>query len=59
VRGGGSDFTYQIVGTANLNLHERYALKLGYRYLKVDYDKDNFLMDIAMKGPIVGFSFKF
>jgi hypothetical protein len=57
--GGGSDFTYQIVGTANLNLHERYALKLGYRYLKVDYDKDNFLMDTAMKGPIVGFSFKF
>jgi hypothetical protein len=57
--GGGSDFTYQIVGTANLNLHERYALALGYRYLSVDYDKDNFLMDTAMKGPIVGFTFKF
>jgi hypothetical protein len=59
VGGGGSDPTYQIVATANLNLHERYGLTLGYRYLKVDYDKDNFLMDTAMKGPIVGFAIKF
>lgn len=57
--GGGSDFTYQIIGTANLNLAEHFALALGYRYLKVDYDKDNFLMDTALKGPIVGFNFKF
>ena len=59
VGGGGSDPTYQIVATANLNLHERYGLALGYRYLKVDYDKDNFLMDTALKGPIVGFEIKF
>jgi hypothetical protein len=57
--GGGSSFTYQLVGTAGLDIHEHYALTLGYRYLDVDYDKNNFVMDTAMKGPVIGFTFKF
>ena len=57
--GGGSNFTYQIVGTAGLDFHTRYALVFGYRYLNVDYDKDRFLFDTAMKGPVIGFVFKF
>ena len=57
--GGGSDFTYQLAGTAGVDLHEHYALLFGYRYLKVDYDKNNFLMDTALKGPLFGFTFKF
>jgi hypothetical protein len=57
--GGGSNFTYQIVGTAGLDIHERYALNFAYRYLSVDYDKDNFLFDTAMKGPLFGFTIKF
>lgn len=56
---GGSDFTYQIVGNAGLDIRERYALVLGYRYLKVDYDKNEFLFDTAMKGPLFGFTIKF
>ena len=51
--------TYQIVGTAGLDFHKHYALLFGYRYLKVDYGKDRFLFDLAMKGPLVGFAFKF
>jgi hypothetical protein len=57
--GGGSKFTYQIAGTAGVDLHQRYALNFGYRYLSVDYDKDNFLFDTAMKGPLFGFTIKF
>ena len=56
---GGSDFTYQIVANAGLDIHERYALDFGYRYLSVDYDNDGFLFDTAMKGPLFGFTIKF
>jgi hypothetical protein len=56
---GGSDFTYQIVGTAGVDLHEHYALVFGYRYLKVDHDQDNFLLDFGMKGPLFGLTIKF
>jgi hypothetical protein len=57
--GGGSKFTYQIITTAGLDIHQRYALDFAYRYLSVDYDKDNFLFDTAMKGPLLGFTIKF
>jgi len=57
--GGGSNFTYQIIGTAGVDFHKHYALVFGYRYLSVDYDKDQFLFDTVMKGPLVGFTFKF
>jgi len=59
VGGGGSNLTYQIFGTASVDIHRHYALAFGYRYLKVDYDKDRFLFDTAMKGPLFGFTFKF
>jgi hypothetical protein len=55
---GGSDFTYQLVGSAGLDIGIRYALVFGYRYLTVDYDKDNVLLDTAMKGPLFGFVFR-
>jgi hypothetical protein len=57
--GGGSNLTYQIIGTAGVDIHKHYALVLGYRYLNVDYDKDHFLFDTALKGPLAGFTFKF
>ena len=57
--GGGSNFTYQIVGNAGVDLHKHYALTLGYRYLNVDYNKDHFLFDMGLKGPVFGFAFKF
>jgi len=59
VGAGGSDSTYQIVGNAGVDIRERYALVFGYRYLAVNYDKNNFLFDTAMKGPLFGFTIKF
>jgi hypothetical protein len=57
--GGGSNFTYQILGLGGVDIHQRYALAFGYRYLNVDYDRNHFLFDVAMKGPLLGFAFKF
>jgi hypothetical protein len=59
IGGGGSNLTYQIVGTAGANLGRKYALAFGYRYLNVDYDKNRFLFDTALGGPIFGFTLKF
>lgn len=57
--GGGSDFTYQIIGNAGVDFQDHYGFVLGYRYLNVDYDKNNFLLNTAMRGPVFGFVFKF
>jgi hypothetical protein len=59
VGAGGSDLTYQLVGTVGMDIGARYALTFAYRYLKVDYDKDRVLLDTAMQGPLFGFTFKF
>lgn len=57
--GGGSNFTYQLLATLGIDFHRRYAVNLGYRYLSVDFTKNTFILGTALKGPIVGFTFKF
>jgi hypothetical protein len=59
IGGGGSNLTYQIVGTASADIGDRYAVVLGYRYLNVAYNKDRFLFDTGMGGPVIGFAIKF
>jgi hypothetical protein len=55
--GGGSKFTWQLLGGYQINEH--FAVVGGYRALSVDYDKDNFLFDMILHGPIVGVGIKF
>ena len=57
--GGGSKFTYQLFGGMGLLMGKRFALIGGYRDLSVDYNKDNFLFDVALHGPILGLSIRF
>jgi len=57
--GGGSNFTYQLFGGAGALVGSRYAVIGGYRYLNVNYNKDNFLFDMALHGPILGVGIKF
>ena len=59
IGGGGSNLTYQILGAATADLGDHYAIVLGYRYLNVAYNKDRFLFDTGMGGPVFGFAFKF
>ena len=56
---GGSKFTYQLFGGVGFNVGKRLALIGGYRDLNVNYDKDGFLFDMSLHGPIFGFGFKF
>lgn len=57
--GGGSNFTYQLFGGGGLLVGSRYALIAGWRHLDVNYNKDGFLFDNALSGPIFGFAIKF
>ena len=57
--GGGSKFTYQLFGGAGVLVGKRYALIAGYRDLNVNYDKDGFLFDTSLQGPVLGFGIKF
>lgn len=57
--GGGSEFTYQLFGGVGVNLGQRFALIGGYRDLNVNYDKDGFLFDMSLHGPIIGLGIKF
>ncbi len=35
------------------------SAQAGYRYLLEDFDDDGFVYDVALHGPLVGFSFRF
>jgi hypothetical protein len=56
--GGGSKFTYQLFAAAGFKISNRASLIGGYRYLRVNYDRDNFLFDGSLTGPVVGVSFR-
>ena len=56
---GGAKITWQVLGGADYAFNKTIALKFGYRYLKIDYDKDDFLYDMAMAGPYLGAGFQF
>jgi hypothetical protein len=57
--GGGSNFTYQLFGGGGFTLGKHYALIAAYRYLDVNYNKDDFLFDMALQGPVFGLGIKF
>ncbi len=57
--GAGSDFFWD----ANVNLGYQwtkgFSMTVGYRYLDVDYEKDDFLYDVAQDGLVLGLSWRF
>jgi hypothetical protein len=55
--GGGAKFTYQLLGVFGLHVHKNIALVGGYRVIHVDYDRDDFLFDMSLHGPILGATF--
>ena len=55
----GSDMTWQLSGVLSYAFKETFSAELGYRILDVDYDKDGFLYDLRLEGPILGATFRF
>ena len=57
--GGGSDFSYQLFGGGGLLMGSRDALIAGWRHLAVNYNKDGFLFDNSLSGPVFGLGIRF
>jgi hypothetical protein len=54
----GSDVTWQGVATVNCQINRKMHLGAGWRYFKVNYDKGDFLYDVAQSGPLITFRTK-
>jgi opacity protein-like surface antigen len=57
--GVGSDFTWQGLAGLEYALSESFIATFGYRYLKVDYDKDGFRYDMVNDGLYAGMTLAF
>jgi hypothetical protein len=51
----GSDVTWQGLATVNYQINRKMRVGVGWRYFKVNYDKGDFLYDVAQSGPIIAF----
>jgi len=57
--GVGSDFMWDGVVNLGYQWTATFSTTIGYRYLDVDYDKDDFLYDVSQDGPVIGLSCRF
>src|SRR5262249_40580385 len=57
--GGGSSFTWEVVGGVSYSFNQLVSIDFGYRYLSIDYDTDEFLYNTDMAGPYLGAGFRF
>lgn len=51
----GSNVSWQGLATINYQISRKIRVGAGWRYYKVDYDKGDFLYDVAQSGPILTF----
>jgi hypothetical protein len=57
--GAGSDLMWDAVANLGYRWTRTFSTIIGYRYMDVDYEKDDFLYDVAQHGPILGLSWRF
>ncbi len=56
---GESDTSWQLFATVAYRFNERGSVVFGYRYLALDYDTPEYLVDLALSGPAIGVGFRF
>ena len=54
-----SDLTWQLLGTVQYDLSRHWRFSAGYRHVSIHQDKSDFEVDVALSGPILGFSYRF
>ena len=57
--GVGSDLSWSVLGTFNYIFNDNWSASAGYRHLSVDYDKDGYVFDVDMSGPVIGVTYRF
>lgn len=56
--GGGSKGTGQAAGTVGYDISSRWTLFATYRWLKLDYRKNDYFFDAKFKGPLIGGAYR-
>lgn len=57
--GVSSDLTWQLQGAVQYRIARDWWLAAGWRQYAIDYDKNDFIYDVKMGGPIIGVSYTF
>jgi hypothetical protein len=57
--GAGSDFMWDASVNIGYQWTKGFATTLGYRYLDVDYENNDFLYDVTQDGLTLGLSWRF
>ncbi len=57
--GAGSDLTWSVLGTVNYIMTDNISLSAGYKVLEVDYDRDGYVYDTQLSGPVLGATWRF
>ncbi len=57
--GVGSDFSYQLAATVSYRFSDLLSARFGYRYLDMNYDDNNFVLDMGISGLMLGVGFDF
>lgn len=57
--GAGSDFMWDANANIGYQWTKSFATTLGYRYLAVDYEQDDYKYDVAQQGVVLGLSWRF
>lgn len=57
--GVGSSHTWSTHATVNYVFSDRLSASAGYKMLHVDYDRGGHIYDSRLKGPVLGFTYRF
>jgi hypothetical protein len=57
--GVSSDLTWQLQGAIQYRIAQNWWLAAGWRQYAIDYDKNDFIYDVKMGGPIIGVTYIF
>jgi hypothetical protein len=57
--GGGANSDYHLVGTLGYQIKPKIDLRVGWRYLAVNYRTSAFLYDVTASGVGLGATFRF
>jgi hypothetical protein len=55
----GSNFMWDIMANLGYQWTDTFSTTIGYRYMAVDYDENDFLYDVSQEGLILGASWRF
>lgn len=54
-----SDVKWQLLGTLQYSISNRWTAVAGYRHLSIDHESTNLVFDVDLSGPLLGISYRF